>query len=71
MKENDISECRSCKAKIVWMVTTRGKNMPVDFDDRVRCFLDFTKPRPIIFNHKTMISHFSTCPNADSHRKKE
>jgi len=69
MKNEDVKKCRSCGKDIVWMKTTRGKNMPVDMSEKVRLFLDFTKPRPLIFNSKTMISHFATCPDAEEHRK--
>ena len=69
MNREDISSCKSCGAKIVWMKTKKGKNIPVDFTEKVRVFLDFTTPRPLTFNHKTMTSHFATCPQADQHRK--
>ena len=66
---SDISECSSCKSKIVWMKTTKGKSMPVDYDVKVRIFLDFTTKRPLIYNHQNMISHFATCPDANKFRK--
>ena len=69
MNNTDLSKCKSCGADIVWMVTTKGKNMPVNYSEKVRVFLEFTKPRPLTFNHQTMISHFATCPNSAAHRK--
>lgn len=66
---SDITECSTCKAKIVWMKTAKGKSMPVDLSPKVQLFLDFTTPRPLTFNHKTMISHFATCPDANKFRK--
>ena len=68
MKPNDVVQCR-CGAKVVWMVTTRGKKMPVDYSEKIRVFLDFTNPRPLVFNAQTMVSHFATCPDADKFRK--
>lgn len=57
-----VARCRSCDARILWMKTDRGKNMPVDWDEH-----SVGKER---FNPKTMTSHFATCPNADTHRKR-
>lgn len=80
------SECRSCKAKIVWTMTTRDKRMPCDFDpvDDGTFYL-FRQPDKILaVNHKMKgplaekargrsqklyASHFSTCPNANDHRR--
>jgi hypothetical protein len=64
----DVQECLSCKAQIVWMKTAKGKSMPVNYDERVKLFLDFTTPRPLTYNHQTMISHFATCPDAGKFR---
>jgi len=57
-------KCRSCSAEIKWLLTAKGKNMPVDVIP-VKVKLD---------NGNTFDayeSHFSTCPNADQHRKYE
>lgn len=53
--------CRSCGALVLWMKTEKGKNMPVDYDADIASETEF--------DHTRMESHFSTCPNADSHRK--
>lgn len=71
MSDEEIQVCRACKGRVVWMKTTKGKSMPVDYDEKVRLFLDFTTPRPPTFNHKNMTSHFATCPFAGDFRKKE
>ena len=48
--------------------SNKGKSMPVDYDAKVKLFLDFTTPRPLTYNHQTMISHFATCPDANKFR---
>lgn len=59
--EARIKRCKSCNAPIIWMMTSNLKNIPVDADtvEAGETTLDLSK-------HK---SHFSTCPNADKHRK--
>ena len=64
-KEDQMSQCRSCGAPIVWLKTRNGKNMPVDpkeggeYDEKV------------VFDAKFHTSHFDTCPSADQHRRNE
>jgi hypothetical protein len=60
--ERRIVRCRSCNAKIIWFITERGNNMPVDADTVEADDIELDLER-----HK---SHFATCPNADKHRKK-
>lgn len=59
--EQRMRNCRSCGARIIWFGTRSGKRMPVDADtvEAADRELDLTR-------HK---SHFSTCPNADQHRR--
>ena len=56
-----VNTCKTCGAKIVWMKTVAGKNMPVNWIPGIENIA--------IFNHKTMTSHFSDCPQAKEHRK--
>jgi hypothetical protein len=49
-----ISHCRSCSAPIWWGTTAAGRRNPFDVIDGVR----------------TAISHFSTCPQANSWSKR-
>ena len=51
--------CSSCRAPIVWIITKAGKRMPVDWDSST-VELDGVRRG---------VSHFSTCPQADAHRK--
>lgn len=76
-----LAHCRSCEEPIVWAVTTNGKKMPVDADPVVaqRGFrlTDLRDDEPPIASFTTTPgdgerlyqSHFSTCPNADEHRR--
>lgn len=56
-----MSECRSCKARIVWLRTQDGKNMPVDAET--------VEEGDTSWDNTKHTSHFATCPNADKHRK--
>ena len=58
-----IAECKSCKAKIVWMKTKIGKNIPVDWEEGI--------DKETLFDYAHMTSHFATCPNAMKHRNNE
>jgi len=62
MIKTSIGKCRSCGAKIIWVKTKAGKNMPIDFDVKFIDDEEFSAP----IGH---ISHFSTCPVADKFRK--
>ena len=57
---NDVKECRSCKAPIVWMKTRSGKSCPVNAD---------TYHGEELFDRGIHTAHFATCPNADQFRK--
>lgn len=57
-----IAKCRSCGEYIVWVKTDADKNMPVDADS-------FEEGDELLYDKDKHISHFATCPNADSHRK--
>lgn len=55
------SPCRSCAAPIVWLKTASGKSMPVDAPS--------VQAGDTTFDASRHVTHFSTCPNADQHRK--
>lgn len=66
----DVKKCKSCGAEIVWLKTCAGKNMPVN----VPKFADGEIAHEAVttaleFNPYYMISHFSTCPNSNQHRR--
>lgn len=59
--ERRITRCSSCRARIVYLVTATGKNMPVEADT--------VEPTDEEFDSKRHESHFAKCPNANQHRK--
>jgi hypothetical protein len=62
--ERRIVRCSSCRARIIWLKTAAGRNMPVDADT--------VEPGEEIFEpNSDHISHFATCPNANNHRKRK
>lgn len=59
--EMRITRCRSCNAMIIWFRTASGKNMPVDANT--------VEPDDDELDLSRHVSHFSTCPHANQHRK--
>lgn len=59
--ERRITRCRSCNAKIIFLPTAAGRQMPVDADT--------VEPSDETFDRTKHTSHFSSCPNASKHRK--
>lgn len=73
-----VSECRSCKAPIIWAWTTSHRRMPVDADPTENGTLILTELAGEVCvdvstgdeetpRHR---AHFATCPDADSWRKR-
>lgn len=61
--------CRSCGASILWVETSTGKRMPLDFDPERRFVIEAGAEQMRARLRNTYVSHFATCPNADQHRK--
>jgi len=68
--------CKSCKASIVWAMTTSGSRMPLDAKPvKQGTFTLLEDGRYLLAEIATgddvdrYQSHFATCPNADRHRK--
>lgn len=66
------SRCKTCDAEIIWIVTPSGKSMPVDAKAETLWLLEpdggqggSARARPV----QVRKSHFSTCPQADEHRR--
>ena len=59
--ERRVARCRSCRARIIWLRTSAGKNMPVDADS--------VEPGDDEFDADKHVSHFSICPDANQHRR--
>ncbi len=76
------TKCRSCGAPILWAETEKGKNIPIDptpvQDGNLVLILRKSGLPPITMFADRLDgkglprykSHFATCPNAGSHRKK-
>lgn len=60
--EVQVRQCSSCQADIVWLMTEKGKRMPVNAAT--------VKAGDYLFEPDgAHISHFATCPNAQAHRR--
>ena len=59
--ERRITRCTTCRARIIWLKTQAGRNMPTDADS--------VEPADEVFDSKKHISHFATCAQANQHRK--
>jgi len=78
-----MTKCRSCGAEIKWIKTIAGKNMPVNpeavsFDDVDESTVLVCEDGTVMASHGVLVdedgkdwfvSHFATCPEADSWRK--
>lgn len=74
--------CRSCGAPIKWVLTTTGKNMPLDPIPTVdgNCWVErWDHGVPVVQVTSGFVpgripmrytSHFASCPNADEWRKR-
>lgn len=67
--------CKSCNQPVVWGKTVKFANMPLDPDKVANGNLDINAdgllivitPNPTVL---AWVSHFATCPNAKSHRRR-
>lgn len=60
--ERRIVRCRSCNARIVWLIMPSGKKNPADADT--------VESGDELFEWGKHVSHFSSCPQADQWRKR-
>lgn len=58
-------KCKGCGANILWAVTDNGRNIPLDEKYEMRLTLDDQNVARV---QRTYISHFATCPKADTFR---
>ena len=74
-QEHDL--CRSCGAKIIWVKTEKGKDMPIDAEPVPDGNIVMStgkahvvkKDETFLTGTKFYKSHFATCPHAAQHRK--
>lgn len=77
------SVCSSCGARVIWCKTVTGKNMPVDAEpvengnlvirkrgSNMLALVIKAEQREDVEGQPRYVSHFATCPNSRSHRKK-
>lgn len=80
-----MSKCRSCGAEIIWIKMASGKSMPADPEQLTYWAKKGGSKKIITPNGEVVscelegdiqsatgigyISHFSTCPNANQHRR--
>lgn len=73
------AKCRSCRAPMVWVQTEAGKRTPIDPEPVAGgniIIKDRTQDPPVVAyvkpdqKIKRFVSHFSTCPQSKSWRKK-
>lgn len=72
--------CRSCDAAIFWAVTERGRRIPIDVEPVANgniTLSDFSDGLRATYlrkdettRHDRYVSHFATCPDAKTHRRK-
>jgi hypothetical protein len=55
--------CRKCNAPIVFILTAKGRRMPID----AATF----KVGDKVFDHTRHMSHFATCPYAEQFRRRK
>lgn len=81
-----MTKCKSCGANIVWIAMQSGKSMPCNAEQVVYWKSEKGEATIITPNGETVratlktqrtlptgvgyISHFATCPNANTHRKR-
>ena len=71
MTHKSISKCRSCNQEIVWMITKKGKNIPVDIHSVDTDHLFAIGPdEKLTFEYGTHVCHFDSCPNAEEWTRK-
>lgn len=77
-----MTRCRTCRARIVWVKTAAGKQMPIDVDPTVRGNIALDDGVAEVLSlasaeaakHRGVplyISHFATCPDAKDFRKEK
>lgn len=59
--ERRITRCSSCRARIIFLLTSSGSKMPIDADT--------VSPEDEEFDPGQHTSHFASCPTAAQHRK--
>lgn len=69
-----LGTCRSCHAPVIWVLTERGRRMPLDREETMErgALLFVIDDKGVSHRSQTgrgYRSHFSTCPDAAQWRK--
>jgi hypothetical protein len=73
-----VANCKSCDARITWVVTTKGNSIPIDVDPAADGNIVLRDGIAVVLSAKAAAqapertrykAHFATCPNAAQHRK--
>lgn len=71
-----MSACRSCGKPILWATTAKGKAIPLDVEPSASGNIElrssiahYVTPDVNAVGALRYVAHFSTCPQAASHRK--
>jgi len=59
--ERRITRCKSCRARIIWLVTDSGKKIPADADT--------VEAEDEVFEWGRHVAHFKSCPQANEWRR--
>ena len=61
--------CRGCQARVEWVTTVKGRHMPIDWP-LTPLVVSERLDGSFVTRIDAAQSHFVTCPEADSFRKK-
>lgn len=70
-----MSTCRTCNRPIRWAKTESGHNIPIDIEPREGGNVELLELGPQLVarigkpGSGRWVSHFTSCPQADAHRK--
>lgn len=68
-----MSRCRSCGRTVTWVVMPSGRRNPVEVCEdptQANIVIEGVEGRVVAPGQGTHISHFSTCPDAESFRRR-
>lgn len=66
MQHKSIAKCKECYQPIIWGVTSKGKNIPIDLDsvDRDELY-NLSEYDKLKFVYRVHACHFETCSQKD------
>lgn len=65
-----LSKCRGCEKSIAFLKTSKGSGMPVNAESLSEEDINYyLAGGEVLFDSKTMVSHFSDCPKSKEFRR--